>query len=205
MYWLELKYELFYFTESFLCMDWMCLEYLFCTGLDWWLCCSRVVSSRGEESPLHSPQPQLTILLCYSIWSRKLERNVLNINKISIIASNMDMLGLYEKVEGSVDVVIMQMAAMLLWLGLRRWRIILWLHLAKLGSLWLILSFSEKAMKRQERKYVFYRFPAFLFLTVDCYFRGSTSLGRTSRDWRAGPGVLVYTDIPCFNFTWYLN
>ena len=45
---------------------------------------------------------------------------MLNINKISISARNMDKLGPYEKVEGSVDVVIMQMAAMLLWLGLGR-------------------------------------------------------------------------------------
>ena len=45
---------------------------------------------------------------------------MLNINKISITARIMDKLGPYEKVEGSVDVVIMQMAAMLLWLGLGR-------------------------------------------------------------------------------------
>ena len=41
-------------------------------------------------------------------------------SEISITARNMDKLGPYEKVEGSVDVVIMQMAAMLLWLGLGR-------------------------------------------------------------------------------------
>ena len=45
---------------------------------------------------------------------------VLNINKISIFASNIDMLGLYEKVQGLVDVVIMQMAAILLWTGFVR-------------------------------------------------------------------------------------
>ena len=43
---------------------------------------------------------------------------MLNINQNSIIASNIDMLGVYmRKSQGLVDVVIMQMAAILQWRG----------------------------------------------------------------------------------------
>ena len=116
---------------------------------------------------------------------------MLNINKISITARNMDKLGPYEKVEGSVDVVIMQMAAMLLWLGLGRWRIILWLHFGKFNSVGVILHFLFQTIDLKYRKNWLKVYPSFARVTVDSYFRGSTRLAELVR--RAGSGVLVYT------------